>query len=119
VVTGIAPEHPLFMEEVFGPLVAIHPVSSIDEAFELANRGSYGLSGAIFTRDLDRVIDAVERFDVGVLHVNSETCGADPHVPFGGVKESGTAIREMGRAARDFYTETKTVYIRGGAVERS
>jgi alpha-ketoglutaric semialdehyde dehydrogenase len=119
VVTGIAPEHPVFMEEVFGPLVAVHSVSSIDEAFELANRGSYGLSGAIFTRDLDRVIEAVERFDVGVLHVNSETCGADPHVPFGGVKESGTAIREMGRAARDFYTETKTVYIRGGAAERS
>jgi acyl-CoA reductase-like NAD-dependent aldehyde dehydrogenase len=119
VVAGIAPEHPVFMEEVFGPLVAVHPVASIDEAFDLANRGSYGLSGAIFTRDLDRVIDAVERFNVGVLHVNSETCGADPHVPFGGVKESGTAIREMGRAARDFYTETKTVYIRGGAVERS
>lgn len=119
VVTEIGPEHPLFMDEVFGPLVVVSPVGSLDEALELANRGPYGLSGAVFTRDLDRVIDAVERFDVGVLHINSETCGADPHVPFGGVKDSGTAIREMGRAAADFYTETKTVYVRGGRAPRS
>jgi aldehyde dehydrogenase (NAD+) len=119
VVTGIAPGHPVFRDEVFGPLVAVRAVDSLDEALELANLGRYGLAGAIFTRDLDLVFEAVERFDVGVLHVNSETCGADPHVPFGGTKESGTATREMGTAARDFYTETKTVYIRGGAVERS
>jgi aldehyde dehydrogenase (NAD+) len=119
VVTEIAPEHPLFMEEVFGPLVVVRPVESFEEALELANRGRYGLSGAVFTKDLGRVLEAIESFEVGVLHVNSETCGADPHVPFGGVKDSGTASREMGRAARDFYTETKTVYLRGGAVERS
>jgi aldehyde dehydrogenase (NAD+) len=107
------------MEEVFGPLVVVRPVASFEEALDLANRGPYGLSGAVFTRDMERVFDAVERFDVGVLHVNSETCGADPHVPFGGVKDSGTATREMGRAARDFYTETKTVYVRGGEPERS
>jgi acyl-CoA reductase-like NAD-dependent aldehyde dehydrogenase len=119
VVTEIAPDHPLFMDEVFGPLVVVRPVDSFEEAIDLANRGRYGLSGAVFTKDLDRVMDAVDRFDVGVLHVNSETCGADPHVPFGGVKDSGTATREMGLAARDFYTETKTVYVRGGRAERS
>jgi acyl-CoA reductase-like NAD-dependent aldehyde dehydrogenase len=119
VVTEIAPEHLLHEQGVFGPLVVVRPVESFEEALELANRGRYGLSGAVFTKDLGRVLEAIESFEVGVLHVNSETCGADPHVPFGGVKDSGTASREMGRAARDFYTETKTVYLRGGAVERS
>jgi alpha-ketoglutaric semialdehyde dehydrogenase len=66
----------------------------------------------VFTRDVRRVLEAVERFDLGVLHVNSETTGADVHVPFGGTKASGTSHREMGRAARDFFTEVKTVYVR-------
>lgn len=114
VLVGVAPDHRVFTEEVFGPLVAVLPVDSDDQAFELANRGRYGLSGAVFSKDLDRVFAAIERFDVGVLHVNSESCGADPHVPFGGMKDSGTAHREMGTAARDFYTETKTVYLRTG-----
>ena len=114
VVAGVAPDHRIFEEEVFGPLVAVMAVDSDDEAIELANRGRYGLAGAIFSRDVERVFAAVERFDVGVLHVNSESCGADPHVPFGGVKDSGTAQREMGTAARDFYTELKTVYLRAG-----
>lgn len=112
VVVDVRPDHRVFMEEVFGPLVAVLPVDSDEEAFELANRGRYGLAGAVFTRDLDRALAAIDRFDVGVLHVNSESCGADPHVPFGGVKDSGTSMREMGTAARDFYTELKTIYVR-------
>jgi aldehyde dehydrogenase (NAD+) len=115
VLVDVAPDHRVFMEEVFGPLVAVVPVDSDEQALELANRGRYGLAGAIFSSDIERVLAAVERFDVGVLHVNSETCGADPHVPFGGVKDSGTADREMGTGARDFYTESKTVYLRAGA----
>lgn len=114
VVVGVTPEHRVFEEEVFGPLVAVVPVDSDAEALALANRGRYGLAGAIFSRDLERVLAAVEHFDVGVLHVNSESCGADPHVPFGGVKDSGSAHREMGTAAREFYTDLKTVYLRAG-----
>ncbi len=111
---GVTPQHPVFNEEVFGPLLTVTAVDSDAEALALANQGRYGLSGAIFSADLERALAAVERFDVGVLHVNSETCGADPHVPFGGIKDSGTSQREMGKAARDFYTELKTVYLRGG-----
>lgn len=113
VAVDVEPDHRIFMEEVFGPLVAVVPFDSDEQAFELANLGRYGLSAAVFTSDLQRTMSAVEQLEVGVLHINSETCGADPHVPFGGVKESGSAHREMGSAARDFYTEIKTVYVRG------
>ncbi|MBS1881397.1 MAG: aldehyde dehydrogenase family protein [Actinobacteria bacterium] len=114
VVAGVGPGDRVFEEEVFGPLVAVAAVDSDGEAIELANRGRYGLSGAIFSRDLERVMAVIDQLDVGVLHVNSESCGADPHVPFGGVKDSGTSQREMGTVARDFFTELKTVYLRGG-----
>ena len=114
VVIGAGPGHVVFEEEVFGPLLAVLPFDSEADALALANRGRYGLAGAVFSRDLERVLSVVERFEVGVLHVNSESCGADPHVPFGGVKDSGTSHREMGTAARDFYTELRTVYLRAG-----
>jgi acyl-CoA reductase-like NAD-dependent aldehyde dehydrogenase len=116
---GVPSQHPIFNEEVFGPLLAVTPVDSDAEALELANQGRYGLSGAIFTADLERALAAVDDFEVGVLHVNSETCGADPHVPFGGMKDSGTSQREMGMTARDFYTELKTVYLRGASATRA
>jgi alpha-ketoglutaric semialdehyde dehydrogenase len=112
VATNVTPANRIFSEEVFGPLLAITAFDDEDHAYELANMGDYGLSGAVFTRSLDHAMRAIEHFQVGVLHVNSETCGADPHVPFGGLKASGTAAREMGTAARDFYTEQKTVYLR-------
>ncbi|HKG39316.1 MAG TPA: aldehyde dehydrogenase family protein [Conexibacter sp.] len=112
VVVDVKPDDTVFVDEIFGPLAAVVPFDDLEEAFALANRGRYGLSGAIFTRDLGRAMGAVDAFDVGVLHVNSETCGADPHVPFGGVKDSGSFMREMGTAARDFYTESRTVYLR-------
>ena len=83
-----------------------------EDAVRLANDSAFGLSGAVFTNDLDFVLRAMEDFQVGVLHVNSETAGADPHVPFGGAKDSGYGPKEQGRAARDFYTSTTTVYLR-------
>ncbi|MGV1050150.1 MAG: aldehyde dehydrogenase family protein [Solirubrobacterales bacterium] len=112
VVDGVSAQHPVFIEEVFGPLLAVTPFDSDEEAMQLANAGRYGLSGAIFSADVERALAAAERLEVGVLHVNSESCGADPHVPFGGSKDSGTSQREMGTAAREFYTEQKTVYLR-------
>jgi acyl-CoA reductase-like NAD-dependent aldehyde dehydrogenase len=111
VLVDVRPEHKIFSEEVFGPVLVVLPVADLDEAITMANRSRYGLSGAIFTNSLDAAMDAVRRFHVGVLHVNSETGGADTHVPFGGLKDSGTSHRELGALARDFYTKTKTVYI--------
>ena len=86
-----------------------------DQAFQLANDSEFGLSAALFTQDLTRVLQAVEQIDVGILHVNSESAGADPHVPFGGAKKSGLGPKEQGSAAREFFTHTTTVYMRGGA----
>ncbi|NJC71412.1 aldehyde dehydrogenase family protein [Planosporangium thailandense] len=102
----------LWREEVFGPVLAVVRAESAQHALHLANDTEFGLSGAIFTNDLDAVMAAIDHFEVGVLHVNSETAGADPHVPFGGIKQSGLGPKEQGRAAREFFTHSKTVYLR-------
>ncbi|MHA0286283.1 aldehyde dehydrogenase family protein [Mycobacterium sp. C3-094] len=104
----------VWTEELFGPVLAVKRAIDADEAFTLANDSEFGLSAAVFTQDLTRALHAVERIDVGVLHINSESAGADPHVPFGGAKKSGLGPKEQGAAARDFFTHTTTVYLRGG-----
>jgi alpha-ketoglutaric semialdehyde dehydrogenase len=104
----------VWTEELFGPVLAVRRATDADEAFRLANDSEFGLSAAVFTQDITRVLQAVEHVDVGVLHINSESAGADPHVPFGGAKKSGLGPKEQGRAAREFFTHTTTVYLRGG-----
>ncbi len=105
----------IWAEELFGPVLAVRRAPDAEEAFALANNSEFGLSAAVFTQDLTRVLQAMESIDVGVLHVNSESAGADPHVPFGGVKRSGLGPKEQGAAAREFFTHTTTVYLRGGS----
>jgi len=104
----------IWREELFGPVLSVRRAASVEQAFRLANDGEYGLSAALFTQDLSRVLEGMEDLDVGILHVNSETAGADPHVPFGGAKKSGYGPKEQGAAAKDFFTHTTTVYLRGG-----
>ena len=105
----------IWTEELFGPVLAVRRADGADEAFALANDSEFGLSAAVFTQDLTRALQAIDRVDVGVLHINSESAGADPHVPFGGAKRSGLGPKEQGGAAREFFTHTTTVYLRGGA----
>jgi len=104
----------IWTEELFGPVLAVRRADGPDEAFALANDSEFGLSAAVFTQDLTRALQAVDCVDVGVLHINSESAGADPHVPFGGAKRSGLGPKEQGGAAREFFTHTTTVYLRGG-----
>lgn len=104
----------LWREELFGPVLGVLRADDAATAFAHAGDSSYGLSAAVFTNDLDRALAAVDDMDVGVLHVNSETAGADPHVPFGGARGSGYGPKEQGRASREFFTQTTTVYLRGG-----
>jgi aldehyde dehydrogenase (NAD+) len=105
----------LWNDELFGPVLAARSVASTEEAFALANAGEFGLSAAVFTNDLGIALGAIDAINVGMLHINSETAGADPHVPFGGAKGSALGPQEQGAAAREFYTHPTTVYLRGGA----
>ena len=108
---GVDPESRLAQEELFGPVLGVIPVDSIDEAIAVANRVRFGLSASLFTRDLGKALTFVQGIQAGIVHVNSETAGAEPQVPFGGMKGSSSYSREQGKAARDFYTQIKTVYI--------
>ncbi|MFT3660492.1 MAG: aldehyde dehydrogenase family protein [Gordonia sp. (in: high G+C Gram-positive bacteria)] len=105
----------IWRDELFGPVVAVRRAASVDEAFALANDGEYGLSVAVFTRDLGIALRASTEIETGIVHVNSESAGADPHVPFGGAKRSGYGPSEQGEASREFFTHACTTYLRGGA----
>jgi len=94
---------------VFGPVTSLYRFSALDDAIERANALPFGLSAAIFTRDLRAVQRFSQELRAGLLHVNSQTAGADVHVPFGGIKGSGYGPHEQGRAALEFYTEQVTV----------
>ncbi|MFI1051983.1 aldehyde dehydrogenase family protein [Streptomyces griseoruber] len=111
-VVELAGDDPLWREELFGPVLAVRRAPDVRAALALADDTDFGLSAALFTDDLRAVTAATDQMDVGVLHINSETAGADPHVPFGGVKHSAYGPKEQGRAAREFFTRTKTVYLR-------
>jgi aldehyde dehydrogenase (NAD+) len=96
---------------LFGPVLGVIPVDGLDEAIDIANKVRFGLSASIFTRDLATALTFAQRIEAGIVHVNSETAGAEPQVPFGGFKGSSSYSREQGKAAREFFTQTKTVYI--------
>jgi acyl-CoA reductase-like NAD-dependent aldehyde dehydrogenase len=102
----------LSCEEVFGPVLGIIPARDADHALSLANDTEYGLSASVFTTDLASAVRLSRGLEAGVVHVNDESAGAEPHVPFGGVKASSSGSREQGRAALEFFTETKTTYLR-------
>ena len=92
-------------------MTSLYRYSTLDEALQRANATEFGLSAAIFTSSLADGDALPERGAGGLLHVNSQTAGADVHVPFGGIKSSGFGPHEQGRAAIEFYTETVTVYV--------
>jgi len=106
----VADDAMLSCEEVFGPVTSLYRFETLDEAIERANAVEYGLSASIFTSNLPATQEFVNRVEAGILHVNSQTAGADVHVPFGGIKGSGFGPHEQGRAALEFYTEVVTVY---------
>jgi acyl-CoA reductase-like NAD-dependent aldehyde dehydrogenase len=107
---NVADDAFLSCEEVFGPVTSLYRFASLDEALARANAVEFGLSAAIFTRDLHTTQRFANELQAGILHVNSQTAGADVHVPFGGLKGSAWGPHEQGRAAMEFYTETVTVY---------
>ena len=110
-VDGLDPGARLAQEEVFGPIAVVLAAADEDEAVRLANGVRYGLVGSVFTGDLDRALRLAARLDTGMIRVNAPTSGVDYLAPFGGEKDSSFGPREQGKAARDFYTSTRTITI--------
>jgi acyl-CoA reductase-like NAD-dependent aldehyde dehydrogenase len=107
---GLGDDAELSCEEVFGPVTSLYRFVTFDEAIQRANAVRFGLAASIFTRDLLTVHRFTSEIGAGIIHVNSQTAGADVHAPFGGIKGSGWGPHEQGRAAIEFYTEVVTVY---------
>jgi len=110
VFTDVRKDMTIAQEEIFGPVLAVMVADDFDQAIEIANSTSYGLSSAICTRDLTLADAFIRQIDAGLVHVNSTTSGAEVNVPFGGMKGSTSGFREMGRGGIDFFSTVKTVY---------
>jgi aldehyde dehydrogenase (NAD+) len=108
----VVPQMRIAQEEVFGPVLALMVAEDFDDAMRLANSARFGLSASIVSRDLTRVHQFINRIDAGLITVNLPTAGVEYQLPFGGTKESSFGMREQGPLALDFYTETRTVYLK-------
>jgi alpha-ketoglutaric semialdehyde dehydrogenase len=111
VFTDVAPQMRVAQEEIFGPVTAVIPTVSLEEAVEIANGVRYGLSAAIYTQDVNRAFRAMQEMYTGIFYVNSSTIGAEVHLPFGGTKATGNGHREAGTQVLDIFTEWKSVYV--------
>jgi acyl-CoA reductase-like NAD-dependent aldehyde dehydrogenase len=111
VFTDCDPAMRICQEEIFGPVVSVIPFDSFDDALSIANGVNYGLSAAIYTRNVNNAFRAQRDLETGIVYVNAPTIGAETHLPFGGTKNTGNGHREAGLAALDFYSEWKTVYV--------
>jgi acyl-CoA reductase-like NAD-dependent aldehyde dehydrogenase len=98
-------------EEIFGPVVSVIRCHSLDEAIAFGNGVPYGLSGSIYTRDVNSAFRAMRDLYTGIFYVNAPTIGAEVHLPFGGTKATGNGHREAGTAALDVFSEWKSVYV--------
>jgi alpha-ketoglutaric semialdehyde dehydrogenase len=108
---GVKPSMRIAREEVFGPVLSLLEFDSFERALAIANDVDYGLSAAIYTRDINQAYRATRDIDTGIVYVNAPTIGAEVHLPFGGVKQTGNGHREGGSGALDFYTTWKSVYV--------
>ena len=107
----VKPGMRIAQEEVFGPVVSVLECTSFDEAIAISNGIQYGLSTALYTRDVNRAFRAMRDLEAGITYINAPTIGAEVHLPFGGVKQTGNGHREGGIGALDFYTTWKSVYV--------
>lgn len=105
------PKMRISCEEVFGPVVSLIPVGSLDEAIAVGNATDYGLSAAIYTRDINKAFRAMRDMYTGIFYVNAPTIGAETHLPFGGTKNTGNGHREACVQALDVFSEWKSIYI--------
>jgi len=107
----VTPEMTIAREEIFGPVLSVLKVASLEEAIAVLNNTVYGLSSSIYTKNVNSAFKAIRDIEAGITYVNGPTIGAECHMPFGGVKETGNGHREGGWSVYEFFTELKTVYI--------
>ena len=111
ILDNVAPDSKIAQEEVFGPVLALMKANNADHALEIMNGVQYGLSASVFTRNIDAALDFADRAQAGMIRINGETAGVEPQAPFGGMKASSSYSREQGLAAREFFTQSKTISI--------
>ena len=116
----VTPSMRIAQEEIFGPVLSIIEVKSFEEAIEVLNGTAYGLSSSIYTNDVARAFRAMRDIEAGITYVNGPTIGAEVHLPFGGVKDTGNGHREAGVAGIDVFSEWKSIYVDySGALQRA
>ena len=111
ILTGVRPEMRVAQEEIFGPVLSVIRVADAGEAFRVNNGVKYGLSSSLYTQDVNLAFRAMQELDNGITYVNAPTIGAEAHLPFGGVKQTGNGHREGGWEVYEFYSETKVGYV--------
>nr|WP_106783028.1 alpha-ketoglutaric semialdehyde dehydrogenase GucD [Lysinibacillus timonensis] len=109
---NVAPTMRIAREEIFGPVLALMKVASMEEAIELANDSDFGLSASIFTTNIQKMLGFIREMDAGLIRINAESAGVELQAPFGGMKQSSSHSREQGRAAIEFFTSIKTVFVK-------
>ncbi len=107
----VTPSMRIAQEEIFGPVLSIIEVETFEEAVEILNGTTYGLSSSIYTRDVGKSFRAMRDFEAGITYINGPTIGAEVHLPFGGVKDTGNGHREAGTTVYDIFTEWKSIYV--------
>jgi aldehyde dehydrogenase (NAD+) len=108
--TNVISDMRIAQEEIFGPVLSIIEVKNFDEAIDVVNDIEYGLSSSIYTQNVNKAFEAIKNIEAGITYINSSTIGAESHLPFGGVKHSGTT-REAGILGIEEFSEVKTVFV--------
>jgi aldehyde dehydrogenase (NAD+) len=107
----VSPKMRIAQEEIFGPVLSIIEVASFEEAIAVLNGTAYGLSSSIYTGDVTRAFRAMRDIEAGITYINGPTIGAEVHLPFGGVKDTGNGHREAGTTVYDIFSEWKSIYV--------
>ena len=111
ILDNVKPHMRVAREEIFGPVLSVLEYEEFDEALKIVNDTEYGLSSSVYTNDINEAFRAIEKIETGITYINAPTIGAEAHLPFGGVKDTGNGHREGGWPVYDFFSEVKTVYV--------
>jgi aldehyde dehydrogenase (NAD+) len=109
--TDVAPTMRIAKEEIFGPVLSVIKIRSLEDGINVLNETIYGLSSSIYTANVNNAFKAIRDIKAGITYINGPTIGAEAHMPFGGVKQTGNGHREGGWTVFEFFSEWKTVYV--------